>query len=287
MDNQILIKNLKKYGLLLCFLASTIISFAQNPFTDPKNKDKWKLNKEVSDEFNDKKLDENKWLIQGRNGEYRSNWKGRAPSQFSTENVRMEDGMLKLQSRWEPNFDFSTKLDKDGKKYENITTAAVISRKMFTYGYMEIRCKAADASVTSAFWALGSRAELDVFEFSGHPSLPNKEHLHKEFWSSIHDWGKQKGKSVWTNRVQLPWRVADDFHIYACEWDKDFLKFYADGKLIKETTRTAVGEGWVIDSPMSVWVDSEIFPWHGAPSAKDLPVDYEIDYIRIWQKKKY
>lgn len=278
--------SIKNYGLVIGISLSTISCIAQKPFTDPSNKGGWKLNKDVSDEFESKTLDETKWLIQGRNGEYRSNWKGRAPSQFSTENVRIEDGKLKLQARWEPDFKFHDKPDKDGKKYENITVAAVISKKMITYGYLEIKCKAADASVTSAFWALGKGAELDVFEFSGRPSLPNKEHLHKEFWSSIHDWGKQKGKSVWTNRLQLPYRVSDDFHVYACEWDENYLKFYADGKLIKEATKAEIGEGWVIDSPMSIWVDSEVFPWHGAPAEKDLPVDYQIEYIRVWQKKK-
>lgn len=271
--------------LLIIFCISGSLLYAQNPHTDPKNKGKWKLNKEISDEFEGQLLDEKKWLIQGRNGEYRSNWKGRAPSQFSTENVRLENGMLKIQSRWAPDFNFYPKPDKDGRKYENITTAAVISKKMFTYGYMEIKCKAADASVTSAFWALGSGAELDVFEFSGHPSMPNKEHLHKEFWSSIHDWGNKKGKSVWTNRLQLPWRVADDFHVYACEWDKNYLKFYADGQLIHAVTKEEVGEGWVINNPMSIWLDSEVFPWHGAPAKTDLPVDYEIEYVRLWQKK--
>ena len=52
------------------------------PFSDPNNSGNWKLNDAVSDEFEAGPLDEEKWLIQGRNGEYKSNFIGRAPSQF-------------------------------------------------------------------------------------------------------------------------------------------------------------------------------------------------------------
>ena len=133
--------------------------------------------KDMSDEFEGCDLDAAKWMVQGMDGEYRSEFIGRAPSQFSTKNVRVEDGKLKLQTRWEPDFHFSDEPDADGRKYENITTAAVISRKQFLYGYMEIKCKAADASITSSFWATGHRSELDVFEFIGSAAQAKKKHL--------------------------------------------------------------------------------------------------------------
>ena len=252
------------------------------PFTDSLNKT-WILNKDVSDEFESKSLDETKWLIQGTNGEFRSNFIGRAPSQFSTKNVRIENGKLKLQSKWEPEFAFSPKLD-NNTKYENITTAAVITKKQFLYGYMEIKCKAANASVTSAFWATGNSSELDVFEHLGKPKQTQKVHLETEMWSSVHDWSQAGGPSVWTNRTQLPFRVASAFHVYGCHWDKDFLKFYADGKLIHEVSRSEMGSKWVTDKPLWAWVDSETFPWHGVPEKADLPSDFEIEYISIWQK---
>jgi len=288
-----------KVGLLtfLCFVLFTVNATNKKvyPHTDPKNTGNWVLNTEISDEFECKELDEKKWLIQGRNGEYKSNWIGRAPSQFSTENVRIENGKLILQTRWEPDFKFSEKPDKDGNKYENITVAAVIARKAFLYGYMEIYCKAADASVTSAFWGTGKGFEIDVFEHLGKPSQRKKIHLETEMWSSIHDWSIKGGPSVWTDRNQLPFRVASDYHVYGMEWTDTYLRFYADGKLVREVTKQEVLEtettkktnskGWVVTEPMFVWVDSETFPWHGLPAKEDLPADYEIEYIRVWQKK--
>lgn len=268
------------------------------PAFDSNNASNWILNTDISDEFEDSELDQDKWLIQGMNGEYKSNWIGRAPSQFSTDNVGLEDGMLKLQARWEPDYEFSDKLDKSwkeapggGLKYENITTAAVISKKSFLHGYMEIHCKAADASVTSAFWMTGKGAELDVFEFSGRPKQRHKVHLESELWSSIHDWSKPGGPSTWTDRLQLPWKVAEGFHTYGVEWTEGHLKFHADGKLVRTVTRKEVEQksgpdGWAIKTPLYVWVDSETFPWHGIPEKSDLPVDYEIEYIRIWQTQE-
>ena len=260
------------------------------PLSDPDNNGNWVLKEEVSDEFDTAPLDEEKWLIQGRNGEYQSNFIGRAPSQFSTENVRIEDGKLKLETRWEPDFEFSgnvqTYPNGDTYKYENITTAAVISKKQFLYGYMEIKCKAADASITSSFWTTGQNSELDVFEFIGNPAQSWKEHLKREYKYSIHDWSPGAGgERVWGDTTVLNWEVASEFHVYGCEWDAENLKFYADGKLVKHVTKTELGDAWVLTKPLWVWVDSETFPWHGLPVEADLPVDYEIEYIRVWQKE--
>ena len=269
-------------GSVNCCGQTTATDFL--PHTDLENKGGWKLNSEVSDEFEGSEVDQEKWLIQGTDGEYKSDWIGRAPSQFSTDNVRIEDGKLKLQTRWEPDFEFSEKPDKSGEKYENITTAAVISKAQFHYGYMEIKCKAADASVTSSFWMTGNKSELDIFEFLGNPSQKHKTELPTELWSSIHDWSEPSGPSTWTDRLQLDFRVADDFHVYGAEWHPEYLKFYADGKLVRAVTKAEVGEeNWVIDGPLWVWMDSETFPWHGLPAKEDLPVDYEIEYVRIWQ----
>ena len=256
------------------------------PASDPTGVGGWILNEEMSDEFETRELDRSKWLVQGTDGEYRSNFLGRAPSQFSTENVRIESGKLKLQTRWEPDFPFSPKADTGGRAYENITTAAVISKKQFLYGYMEIKCKAADASITSSFWATGHRSELDVFEFMGAPSQAHKKHLEKEYMFTMIDWGKPRDglKRVWQESHPLEWRVADDFHVYGCEWNEDSLKFYADGKLVGGVTRESLADKWVLEHPLWIWVDSETFPWHGLPEEKDLPVDFEIEYIRVWQR---
>ncbi|HUT94852.1 MAG TPA: family 16 glycosylhydrolase [Thermoguttaceae bacterium] len=279
-------------SFLLVVLAGSTLAFGHNahsrqanPASDPDNAGGWILNEDMSDEFEGRELNASKWLVQGTDGEYRSQFIGRAPSQFSTKNVRVEDGKLKLQTRWEPDFHFADKPDADGRNRENITTAAVISKKQFLYGYMEIKCKAADASITSSFWATGHHSELDVFEFMGAPAQAHKKHLEREYTFTMIDWSKHQLSRVWRGTHQLDWRVADDLHVYGCEWNERNLKFYADGGLVASVTKEEIGDGWVLKNPLWIWVDSETFPWHGLPQETDLPIDFEIEYVRVWQRK--
>ena len=298
------------------------------PLSDPTNTGNWVLNTDASDEFEDDTIDEDKWYIVGKfkDGKpfykhpdlpNKKVWKGRAPSQFSGRNYRLEDGKLILETRWEPDFPFSDDVQKPwGKKegevakFENLTTACFIGRKFFKYGYMEIKSKAADAEITSAFWAIGNKTELDIFEQFGDHRQPVKEANGKdrELWWSIHDWSKEgKGKSVYTEHLDYGFRVADDFHVYGIEWNEDGLKLYVDGVYKTGATKEQVDayakekkypNGWVMNGPISIWLDQETFPWHGVPDSKedlelnspegekeDGIVDFEIEYVRIWQKK--
>lgn len=265
------------------------------PYSDSTNVGNWVINDSLSDEFNGSELNIEKWFVQGTDSVYASHWIGRAPSQFSTNNVRVEEGMLKLETKWDTTFNFATKLDYSfpeesgqGRKYENVTTAAVICKNEFLHGYMEIRCKAANASVTSSFWALGSKSELDVFEFVGNPNQPEEPNVERRFQSNVIDWHKlPEGveRKKWRGVYFMDWRPADAFHVYGCDWSSNGCKFYADGKLIQQVTADELGKDWVLTGPLKIWVDSETFPWEGLPTKDELPADFEIDYIRVWQKK--
>lgn len=262
------------------------------PLSDQANIGNWKLNLDISDEFEASALDETKWLIQGKDGVYQSNFIGRAPSQFSTKNVRIENGKLKIQTKWDPSFPFSTKLQ-NGIKYENITTAAVVGKNLFQYGYMEIKCKAAKAEITSSFWTTGTKSELDMFEMFGNPkdvTLDWKKRLKFNMisWDPSNYYYLPDGKGpAYTDNIQVAYNTADDFHVYGFEWTADYIKIYVDGNLHPNGTilKSNLGsERWVTNVPYRIWFDSETFPWLGLPEQADLPVDYEIEYLRVWQK---
>ncbi|MEP4079544.1 family 16 glycosylhydrolase [Haloferula sp.] len=265
------------------------------PLSDPENQGDWVFNEKVSDEFNDGRLDRNKWFVQGENGGDYYIWKGRPPSQFAEHNVLEKDGKLKIRTQWEPDFKFAQERYADGKyndaygmlegKPLPVTTGAVISRERFLYGYMEVRTKAGDASITSSFWAIGYESELDIYEQMGKPKI-GKTIGEKTWKASVHDWSPPAKRP--TRRFglekEMNFRVAEEFHVYAAEWGEDDLKLYLDGKKVWETTREKEGRNWVLNNPLEIWFDSEIFKWNGLPNEEELPVDYEIDYIRIWQK---
>jgi hypothetical protein len=301
----------KALGFLMLFIQ---YSNAQvYPLSDQTNTGGWVLNTDVSDEFDATQLDESKWLVQGRDGVFQSNHRGRAPSQFSVNNFRLEDGKLKLETRWEPDYPFSPLTDANGVKYENITTAAVITKKTFLYGYLEIKCKAADAEISSTFWGTGSNTELDFFEFFGDHRQTNKLWKDRELWWSIHDWTSAGGgRTTYTESHDLGFRVADAFHVYGYDWSEDGLKIYIDGVLYRNVPRATINayddvalqnggngtnENYVVTKPIKLWLSQATFPWHGVPDSKedlelnspfgqkdDGIVDYEIEYVRVWQK---
>ena len=308
------------------------------PLSDTSNQAGWILNTEVSDEFDAAALDEDRWFIVGKLDENghpiykdpdhpeREVWIGRAPAQFSGRNVRLEDGMLKISTRWEPDFPFTTEqgLDNVNYKYENFTTAAIINRHLFRYGYIEVRAKAADAEVSSALWFTrhevknGQRndteLELDIFEHFGSHRMEGQAHRDRDLWWTVHDWdpkyGHENGNNVtYTETKDLGFRVAADFHTYGFEWTETGMRYYVDGKLVSDVSVAEVeafakkkgrDKGYVIDKAMHLWLDSESFPWRGYPDSKedleanspegekdDGIVDFEVEYLRVWQKPEH
>ncbi|WP_152287373.1 family 16 glycosylhydrolase [Flavicella marina] len=313
-------------GIILTLISFQKVTAQIYPKSDPKNKEGWVINTEVSDEFNSDEIDENRWYIVGKfkdgkpfykhpDKPNKKVWTGRAPSQFSGRNYRLQDGMLHLETRWEPDFPFIEEIRipvfGEPLPYENITTACFIGRKYFKYGYIEIRSKAADAEVTSGFWSMGKNLEFDFFEMYGDGRKKNKEHLDSELWWSIRDWKKLRGKPSYTERKNLGFRGADDFHVYGIDWSKDGIKYYVDGKLFSSVTAAQATEwalknrkiekgydGYVAVNSISIWLDNEIFPWHGIPKSEEEltlngteeekrngRMDFSIDYVRVWQKK--
>lgn len=287
--------------ICICILALILTNEASAqdeefyPASDPNNEGGWVLNEEISDEFEGKELDRNKWFIEGENGDYYI-WKGRAPSQFVPHNVRVHKGKLKLRTAWEPKYEFIQESYTDGamgtakygeykEKPMPVTTAGVITKKRFLNGYMEVKSKTGNAAITAAFWGIGYEQELDVYEQMGNPKKGEKITATSSL-ATAHDWSPpaQRPTNVFQHIERLPYRTADEFHVYGADWGEDYLSLYIDGKLIHHFTQDDVGLDWVLNNPMEVWLDSEIFFWLGMPDKKELPVEFEIEYLRVWQK---
>lgn len=267
------------------------------PFSDQENTGGWVLNEELSDDFEAAEIDTVKWFVEGRNGDYYI-WKGRAPSQFVPHNVRLEDGKLKLRTAWEPDYEFANENYADGNmgssKYGEfrdgtfmpVTTAGVLTNKRFLYGYMEVKSKVGNAAITGAFWAIGYEQELDVYELMGNPKTKDGNIREDSYLATAHDWSPpaQRPTKIFNHEEDLDFRTADEFHVYGAEWGVDYLKLFIDGKMIRHFTQDELGTAFVLNNPMEIWLDSEIFFWLGLPHKEELPVDFEIEYMRVWQK---
>jgi beta-glucanase (GH16 family) len=164
--------------------------------------------------------------------------------------------------------------------YHTYTCGAVKSRATVLYGYFEARCKAMGSRGSSAFWFYDSTpewwTEIDVFEIGGGaPDHERTVHMNahvfhtpteKKHWNKGGDW-------------QAPFRLADDYHVYALEWGKEKLRYCVDGLLVREMDNTH----W--HQPLTLNFDSETMPdWFGLPKPEELPSTFSIDYIRAWQR---
>ena len=65
---------------------------ANYPASDPNNTQGWQVQSALSDEFDGNSLDTTKWY------NYHTYWSGRDPSQFSTDNVSVSNGVLVLRT---------------------------------------------------------------------------------------------------------------------------------------------------------------------------------------------
>lgn len=277
-------------------IVSETVESGISPFSDPKNEGGWVLNEELSDEFDGTEIDTTKWFVEGQNGDYYI-WKGRAPSQYVPHSIKVENGNLKIITRWEPDYNFVKESYADGANKDTygvhegkplpVTTGAVVSKKRFLNGYMEIKSKAPKAAITAAFWAIGFEQELDMYEQMGVPKIAKEGSITNNMnRTAIHDWSPpsiRPTKAFGYDEI-LPYITSDDFHVYGVEWGEDYLKIYRDGKFVKGFTQDELGIDWVLNNPMEIWIDSEIFKWIGVPHKEELPATFEAEYMRVWQK---
>lgn len=227
----------------------------------------WIYNASLSDEFEGSTLDSSKWY------NYNPTWKGRQPSLFRKENVRLEDGKLILSGRRE-------NVEHAPEGYHTFTSAAVQSKYKVLYGYFEIKCKAMNSALSSAFWLYVQdsikQEEIDIFEICGRHD-ENPDYPHTYFATShyiIKPHNLQISDHV-AHKDERPW--ASRFFVAGLKWTREELVWYVDGKEI----RRRKNDFW--HSPETVNFDSEAFPtWWGLPSEKDNGGEFQIEYFRYW-----
>lgn len=228
----------------------------------------WVYDGEVSDEFEGSSLDSARWY------DHNPTWMGRQPSLFRRENVRVERGRLILTGRREEVADAP-------EGYHTFTSAAVQSRKKVLYGFFEIRCRAMNSALSSAFWLYVQdsikQEEIDIFEICGrHDEIPSYP---KTYFATSHYILKEHGLQISDHVEHIgdePW--ADRFFVAGLKWTRDELVWYVDGREI----RRRKNDFW--HSAETVNFDSEAFPtWWGLPSDADDGGEFEIDYFRYWK----
>ncbi len=179
------------------------------------------------DDFNDKKLDSNKWNIEITGFHVNNELQAYVDSAVT---FFIQNSKLVLQPVYTPGF-----VTKDGQHFDFIS-ARINTRKKFEfeYGLAEARIKLTNgAGLWPAWWILGNgqwpaTGEIDVMENVGDAA-----------WASaaVHGPG-YSGETPFVERYHFPKNNdAAQWHIYAVNWTPDTMVFEYDGKPIYRVTK--------------------------------------------------
>ena len=242
------------------------------PLSDQQNHGGWVKVPVLSDEFNGSgNLDTNKWIV---GLEW---WAGRQPAWFSPTNVTVQNGCLNLKMRRKT---LPPALAQQG--YQGYTSAALHSRVRADYGYYEVRARPMNSAGSSSFWFQQDdlptwQTEIDVFEIGG-----KAKGFERKLNMNVHVFRTPQETRHWDALGEwiAPAPLADDFHVYGLEWDRDQIRYYFDGVLIRWVENTM----W--HQPLFLIFDSETMSdWFGMPADADLPSTFSVDYVRAWVRR--
>jgi len=285
---------LLKQILSLSLILITTAIFAQKSPTfmegeDPKPDDKkWKLVKNMSDEFKGRKVNEKKWQISGQG------WIGRPPGLFISDNVSVSKGSLKITTTVLPKT-----VVKNNQEFR-YGGGYVGSRNGMTYGYYECEMKANKTFMSSTFWLINEgkdekgcerrTTELDIQECVG--QITNEAEWMKNFDqymnSNTHSRNIPEGcdyvKGSEKAGGATNGKVYDNFHVYGVWWkNKDEILFFLDGKLQAKVKPPAD-----FDIKMYLRMVVETYNWNPVPADGGISGSLEdrttaYNWVRSWK----
>ncbi|MBS5897636.1 MAG: glycoside hydrolase family 16 protein [Prevotella histicola] len=167
-------------------------------------------------------------------------------------------------------------------------TGGINSSQKFAFRYGRVECRALVNPFIGNFpaiWMMPKTAlawpkggEIDIFE---------QINTEQKAYSTVHSaWTKSHPDETHSGNVNLP---MNRYHVYALEWEKDVLTFFADGKKVYQYKKQNDSqEQWPFDkSDFYLILNQSVGDgtWAKMP---DVMHTYEmrIDWIRVYQKKK-
>ena len=232
------------------------------------------------DNFDAEKLDTDIWTP----FDYADNTRDGKKAWRKPENVTLENGNLVIRGKILENGDYTSGMIKTNK------------HMAYKYGYAEIRAKMpiGGKGVWPGFWMCapqypgrGAMPEIDVLEMFGDDSYIACN-LHSWWWDKeinghrhinyLDGQGYPK-----TKRLPGGAKFSEDYHTIGYEWTSELVQFLVDGEPYCTVK---------INNPMfSVFHEPIYFilsmayrlPFLSAPENNGVPVEYMIDYIRLYQ----
>ena len=176
------------------------------------------------------------------------------------------------------------------KTDSEVISARINTIESWKYGYFEARLNLPTGKGTwPAFWMMPKNftawpddGEIDIMEEVGCDPNQVSSSIHcKAYYHSI---GTQKTKARYLQGAE------GEFHVYALEWTEDYIKTYVDGEELFYFANDKTGNKntWPFNAPFYLKLNLAWGgDWGGYKGVDEsaLPATYEIDYVRVFQKK--
>ena len=213
---------------------------------------------------------------------------------YQSANATVAGGMLVIEARKEtvqnPNYTGSGDWKTTRKTAEYTSSSLTTSgHQSFQYGHFEMRARIpTEAGMWPAWWTLGvsgqwpSNGEIDIMEFYNSKLLANVACGTATAWQAKWDSTSKSLASLGAN-----W--ASQFHLWTMDWDDQNIVLSVDGEPLNTTSLSSMlnPDG---KSPFKqkayLLVNLAIGGQNGGdPSKTSFPKRYEIDYLRVFQKR--
>jgi len=245
-----------------------------------------------SDEFNNDTLNISNWNIEVIGETYNGEIQYYTDR---TDNIKLENGNLVITALEETYTGPLTPWgDPTNTITRNYTSARINSnnKRQFQYGRFEARIKLPYGNgVFPAFWLMGTdvtnwpaNGEIDIMELVGGTQCSDcgDNIVHGTGWYE----NAGQNTTLQSASYQLfSGNFADNFHVFAVEWNSTTIKWFVDDVQFHSVTITGV-EFTEFHNPMHILLNFAIGgEWSGNPTTSTIfPQELIVDYVRVYQE---
>lgn len=219
---------------------------------------------------------------------------------YQAQNATCKDGCLiitgKKQTVENPNYEKDSPSWQKNRSHAYYTSASLTTKKKFAWKYGRFEAKAKfspESGMWPAFWTIGiadpwpNCGEIDIMEY------------YKETYLANLCWGStQKGQGNWSTtktplsyfkKIDPAW--GDKFHVFRMDWDEKYISLFVDDILLNRTEITNIKNDLPknvkqpFHQPHIIILNLALGATGGNLENVTWPQEYQVDYVRIYQKK--
>lgn len=177
----------------------------------------------------------------------------------------------------------------------DFTSARLKTQGRFSqaYGRFEARLHLPQGQgIWPAFWMLGDSfadvgwpacGEIDIMEFIGH----ERHRIHGTVHGPGYSGADGIGQSITFPHADRSGGFADDFHVFAVEWEPNEIRWFVDDTLYHTLTPDQLnGHAWVFNAPHFLILNIATGGhWPQYPDeTTTFPQRMRVDYVRVYQR---